>query len=247
MTTTAAPAKLPTHVAFIMDGNGRWAQKRGLSRLKGHAEGVETVRRMTEALSDMGVKYGTFYAFSTENWQRPFEEVSGLFNLMRTYFRRELKDIVAKGIRVRFIGDRTPGKLADDIIDLMTEVEQASAHNTKFTMTFAINYSGRDELRRAAQTLAEQAAAGTLSPTDITPETISSMLDTAGMPDPDLIIRTSGEQRLSNFLLWQLAYAEMYFTQTAWPDFTVENLREALASFGNRERRFGGLPATHVA
>lgn len=237
MTQPETPAAPPAHVAFIMDGNGRWAQKRGFARLKGHAQGVETVRTICEESINAGVQYVTFYAFSTENWKRPLEEVSGLFDLMRSYFRKELGDIIKKGLRIRFIGDRSPtGRLPKDILDIMTEVESKTAHNTKLNATFAVNYSGRDELARAAQTLANEGQ-------DITPHNLSSVLDTNALPDPDLVIRTSGEQRLSNFMLWQMAYAELYFTDVSWPDFTPQHYQQALASFGSRQRRFGALAA----
>lgn len=232
---------LPTHVAFIMDGNGRWAQKRGLGRLLGHKAGVETVRRTCEELTSLGIEYVTFYAFSTENWKRPWEEVSGLFTLMRSYFKSELESITEKGLRIRFIGDRGEGtKLPQDILDLMNEVEAKTAHNTKLNATFAINYSGRDELLRAARQLAAEG-------TEITTETFNSALDTHGLPDPDFVIRTSGEQRISNFLLWQIAYAELYFSDVAWPDFTATHLQAAMASYTTRQRRFGALPQTTAA
>lgn len=233
----------PKHVAFIMDGNGRWATRRGLSRLKGHAEGIEAVKRVCEELSKLEVPYATFYAFSTENWKRPWDEVSGLFGLMRTFFSKEIDTIVAKGMRVRFIGDRTAeGKLPADILELMTEVETKTAHNSKLTATFAVNYSGRDEILRAVRALAEGAARGQLAPAEITAETLASALDTHGLPEPDLIVRTSGEQRVSNFLLWQLAYAELYFSDVSWPEFQTTHLQAALNSFAMRQRRFGALP-----
>ncbi|HEX2858891.1 MAG TPA: polyprenyl diphosphate synthase [Alphaproteobacteria bacterium] len=228
--------KLPQHVAFIMDGNGRWAQARGENRLKGHGEGVETLRRVIEELIEVGVPNATFYAFSTENWGRPSLEVKGLFNLMRLYFRKELASIIKKGMRVRFIGDRSDARLDADIRSLMEEVEAKTAHNTKITTVFAINYGGRDEILRTAQKLAEQGKAPTA-------ENFAAALDTAGLPDPDLIIRTSGEQRISGFLLWQAAYAELYFSEVAWPDFGPTHLHAALSSFVLRERRFGGLTA----
>jgi undecaprenyl diphosphate synthase len=232
---------LPQHIAFIMDGNGRWAQRRGLGRLLGHKKGIDTVRTVCEECQHLGVPFVTFYAFSTENWKRPLEEVSGLFDLMRAYFKKELADIIRKGMRVRFIGDRSPtSQLPPDILDIMADVESQTAHNTKLTAVFAINYSGRDELIRAAQTLADEG-------TPITPETLSAALDTSGIPDPDLIIRTSGEQRISNFLLWQLAYAELYFSEVAWPDFTSTHLQAALSNFTNRQRRFGAVPTATAA
>ena len=236
---------LPTHVAFIMDGNGRWAQKRGLARLKGHSQGIETVRTVCEELSKLGVQYATFYAFSTENWKRPWEEVGGLFSLMRAYFKGEMKLIMEKNLRVRFIGDRSEtSKLPADIRTLMNDVEAQTGDNTGLTLTFAINYSGRDELLRAAAKMVKHSAA---TGEDVTPELMASVLDTAGMPDPDFIIRTSGEQRISNFLLWQLAYAELYFSDVAWPDFTATHLQAALSSYINRNRRFGALPQTSAA
>ncbi len=232
---------LPTHVAFIMDGNGRWAQKRGLARLKGHAQGAETVRAVCEELVSHGIPYATFYAFSTENWKRSWEEVGGLFSLMRTYFAREMETIMEKGIRIRFIGDRSAtSKLPEDILKLMTDVETRSAQNTKLTATFAINYSGRDELLRATRKLAE-------SGEEITAESFAAALDTDGLPEPDLIIRTSGEQRISNFLLWQLAYAELYFSDVAWPDFGATHLQAALSSYVSRQRRFGAVPVAAVS
>lgn len=235
------PSHLPQHIAFIMDGNGRWAQRRGLGRLLGHKQGIETVRRMCEECKNTGIPYVTFYAFSTENWKRPLEEVSGLFDLMRAYFNKELNDIIAKGMRVRFIGDRSPtSQLPPDILAIMADVEARTAHNTTITAVFAINYSGRDELLRATQTLAAQG-------TTITAENLTAALDTTGIPDPDLIIRTSGEQRISNFLLWQLAYAELYFSEVAWPDFTSTHLQAALSNFINRQRRFGAVPTATAA
>jgi undecaprenyl diphosphate synthase len=233
---------LPTHVAFIMDGNGRWAERQGKPRLEGHRQGVETVKKVCDWLLAAKIPYATFYAFSTENWKRPEEEVSGLFNLMRLYFRQEMKQLGKKNIRVRFIGDRRPGKLAKDIIDLMAEVEEMTGKNTALTVQFAINYSGHNEIVRAAQALAEQAVQGALAPTAITAEAVAAALDTAGVPDPDFVIRTSGEMRVSNFLLWQMAYSEFYFSDVAWPDFGATHLQAALSAFTGRQRRFGALP-----
>lgn len=229
--------KLPQHVAFIMDGNGRWAASRGLARLKGHAEGVETVRRVVEELANLGIPLATFYAFSTENWKRTAEEVDGLFGLMRRFFATEMKALADKKVRVRFIGNHTPksqgGMLADDIVDLMNQVTADTAKNDRITAVFAINYSGRDELVRAAQ----KVAAG-----EVKPEELEKALDTAGLPDPDLVIRTSGEQRISNYLLWQMAYAELFFTPVAWPEFNVGHLHDALEAYTTRDRRFGAAP-----
>lgn len=239
---STAPSHLPTHVAFIMDGNGRWAERQGKPRLEGHRQGVETVKRICDQMLALGIPNATFYAFSTENWKRPEEEVSGLFNLMRLYFRQEMKTLGKKNIRVKFIGDRRPGQLAQDIIDLMNEVEATTAKNTAMTVQFAINYSGRNEIERAAAKLAEQVEAGKLAPTEITSEAIAANLDTAGIPDPDMVIRTSGEMRISNFMLWQLAYAELYFSDVTWPDFGNTHLQAALSAFTTRQRRFGALP-----
>jgi undecaprenyl diphosphate synthase len=243
MSFKSSPAPhIPTHVAFIMDGNGRWAQKKGWARLKGHAAGIDAVKRTIEHLGAIGVPYATFYAFSTENWKRSAEEVNGLFTLMRTFFKQNMQEIGEKGLRIKFIGHKG-SPLAPDIVKLMEDIERETEHNTGLTAAFAINYSGRDELTRAMQNIATQAQSGTLAPGDISAETISGALDTHHMPDPDLVIRTSGEQRLSNFLLWQLAYAELYFCPIAWPDFGSTQLQAALSSFGARERRFGAVPA----
>lgn len=232
---------LPQHIAFIMDGNGRWAQRRGLGRLLGHKQGIETVRRTCEECKNIGIPFVTFYAFSTENWKRPLEEVSGLFDLMRSFFRKELNDIIAKGMRIRFIGDRSPAsQLPADILDIMDEVESKTAHNSELTAVFAINYSGRDELIRTVQKLIAQGNA-------ITVQGVSDALDTGGIPDPDLVIRTSGEQRISNFMLWQLAYAELYFSEVSWPEFNSTHLQAALSNYTNRQRRFGALPAVTAA
>jgi undecaprenyl diphosphate synthase len=228
--------KLPQHVAFIMDGNGRWASAQGWDRLKGHAEGIETVRRVIEELSEIGIPCATFFAFSTENWARPAPEVKGLFNLMRLYFKKELNDIIKKGMRVRFIGDRSDARLDGDVRALMEEVEEKTAHNTKITTVFAINYGGRDEILRAAQKLAAEGK-------EFTSENLDAALDTAGLPAPDLIIRTSGEQRTSGFLSWQAAYAELYFSEVSWPDFGHTHLHAALSSYVLRDRRFGHAPA----
>ncbi len=230
-------SSLPQHIAFIMDGNGRWASARGLTRLKGHAQGVATVRTVLEHLQTLGVPHATFYAFSTENWKRPMEEVTGLFQLMEEYFFKELETIIQKGLRVRFIGNRTDGRISPNILQIMADVEAKTAHCTALTATFAINYSGRDEILRAAQHLQN-------SGQPITEATFTTALDTSPTPDPDLVIRTSGEQRISNFLLWQMAYAELYFTPVAWPDFTADHLTEALSSFASRQRRFGALPTS---
>jgi undecaprenyl diphosphate synthase len=228
---------LPKHVAIIMDGNGRWATARGQDRLQGHAAGVEAVRRTCEAAITMGIPVLTFWAFSTKNWKRPAIEVNGIFNLMRVMFGKEVKKLVESGIRVRVIGNRDDGKLAPDVLKIFEEVEAATAHCDKLLAVFAINYSGRDELVRAAQKLVAQGGA-------VTEASLAAALDTAGVPDPDLVIRTSGELRLSDFLPWQIADAELYFTDTHWPDFGQAELEMAVASFAARERRFGGVGVT---
>lgn len=228
---------LPQHIGFIMDGNGRWATARGLPRLEGHRQGVEAVRRTCDALMELGVPYATFYAFSTENWKRPESEVGGLFNLMRRYFKQEMESLGRKGIRIRFIGNREDGRLSADIVELMRDVEAKTAEHEKLTVMFAINYSGRDELVRAAGKLAAEGGA-------VDEARLAAALDTAGVPDVDLMIRTSGEQRISNFMLWQIAYAELVFTPLAWPEFGAEALGEAVDAFMGRDRRFGGLPGT---
>lgn len=243
-----APSQHPRHVAFIMDGNGRWATRKGLGRLTGHSAGVETVKSVCKELVKLEIPFATFYAFSTENWKRSEAEVTGLFNLMRTFFRKEMNEVLEKGLRIRFIGDRSPtSRLEPEILALMEEVEAKTAHNTKLTATFAINYGGHDELTRAARLLAEQVAAGQLKPHEITEKTFENALDTAGIPPVDLLVRTSGEQRTSNYLPWQTAYAELYFTETAWPDFDINHLYAALAVFSSRSRRFGAAPAATAA
>jgi undecaprenyl diphosphate synthase len=228
----------PQHIAFIMDGNGRWAKSRGLPRLEGHRRGVETVRTMCGEALKLGIPYLTFYAFSTENWQRPMEEVSGLFELMYQYFKREMDKLNAKGIRVQFIGDHSAaGKLPEKIRNLIQDVEDKTAKNTNLTAVFAVNYSGQDELVRATRCML---AAG-LKAQEVDSTVMESYLDTRGIPVPDLLIRTSGEQRLSNFMLWQLAYSEFYFTEIHWPAFDEAVLQTALTAYASRNRRFGGL------
>ncbi len=236
------PAKSqPRHIAFIMDGNGRWATHRGRPRLEGHRQGIEALKRVCDWLIANQIPYATFYAFSTENWARPQDEVSGLFNLMRLYFKQEMATLHKKGVKVKFIGNRTPAKLDADIIQLMVDVEAQTANNTALTALFAINYSGRDELVRATQAIAHQIQDATLQPEAITPDVLASHLDTAGLPDPDMMVRTSGELRLSNFMLWQMAYAEFYFGDVLWPDVTDAHLNAALDAYMGRDRRFGGL------
>lgn len=230
----------PNHVAIIMDGNGRWAQQRGRPRLFGHHAGAKRVHEMVEACPDIGVKYLTIFAFSTENWKRTQTEVTGLMKLFRHYIEKEAKALFAEGVRVRFIGDRM--KLDPKLISLMDNLEEFTSNNDKVHLTVALNYGGRDEVTRAAQLVAVEVAEGRLQPCDVDAEKLSTFLDTRFLPDPDLVIRTSGEGRISNFLLWQSAYAEYEFIDTLWPDFTAKELGEIVANFGGRARRYGGAP-----
>ncbi len=229
----------PDHVAIIMDGNGRWATQRGRPRLFGHHAGARRVREMVEACPDLGVKYLTIFAFSTENWKRTQSEVAGLMKLFRRYIERETKALFKDGVRVRFIGDRQ--KLDDKLVSLMDNLELYTSGNDKVHLTIALNYGGRDEVTRAAQRLAFEVEQGRLSHKDVDAETLAKFLDTRFLPDPDLVIRTSGEARISNFLLWQSAYAEYEFVDTLWPDFTAEEFGKILSNYGNRERRFGAV------
>ncbi len=229
----------PQHVAIIMDGNGRWATSRGWPRLVGHRKGAERVKQIVRAAPDLGVRWLTIYAFSTENWKRSTEEVLGLMGLFSRYIEREADRLSAEGVRMRFIGDRS--RLDQRLQDLMAGIEARTAGNTRLNLTVAINYGGRDEIIRAARALAAAAADGRLDPDTVSDATISGALDTADIPDPDLVIRTSGETRVSNFLLWQAAYAEYEFTPTLWPDFSPAELAAILARFGGRDRRFGGV------
>lgn len=236
-TPTPATPAVPRHVAIIMDGNGRWAKARGRDRSEGHVEGVHTVRRITEAASEAGVEYLTLYAFSTENWQRPAAEVEALMQLIGIAIERETPDLIRNNVRLTLIGDleRMP---AEAISRLRGSVE-ATSRCTGLTLCLALSYSSRWEITRAARLLAAEAAAGTLDPAEIDDAAIAAHLTTAAMPDPDLLIRTGGDHRISNFLLWQIAYAELYFTDTYWPDFSKDDFRRALGSFAGRERRFG--------
>ncbi len=236
----AVPAG-PRHVAIIMDGNGRWAQARGRPRLFGHHAGARRVREVVEACPDLGVKYLTIFAFSTENWKRTQVEVAGLMSLFRRYITKEMRALKERGVRVRFIGDRV--RLDPKLIDLMNQLEQETAHNDLVHLTIAINYGGRDEVARATRRLAQDVADGRLRPEDVDEETLPRYLDTCVLPDPDLVIRTSGEARISNFLLWQSAYAEYEFVDTLWPDFTAEELARLCRNYGARERRFGAVKA----
>jgi undecaprenyl diphosphate synthase len=236
----AAPSG-PRHVAIIMDGNGRWAEMRNRPRLMGHHAGAKRVREIVEACPDLGVKYVTIFAFSTENWKRTQTEVAGLMSLFRLYIQREAQDLYRRGVRVRFIGDRI--KLEPKLVQLMDDLELLTSGNDRVHLTIALNYGGRDEVTRAARRLAYEIEMGRLSHKDVDAETLARFLDTHVLPDPDLVIRTSGEQRLSDFLLWECAYAELYFTELHWPDFGVQDLARALAVYRGRERRFGTVPA----
>jgi undecaprenyl diphosphate synthase len=227
----------PTHIAVIMDGNGRWAAARRLPRVMGHRRGVEAVRTVVEACNDLGIRYLTLYAFSSENWKRPPTEVDDLMWLLRRYLRQEAERLDAKGVRVRMIGNRAA--LAPDIVSLMDEIEGRTRANTGLTLILAVNYGGQDEIVAAARALAEDVRAGRLDPAEITKDHFAAQLTTRDLPDPDLVIRTSGEQRLSNFLLWQTAYAELLFVDVLWPDFSRATLEDAIAVFHRRDRRFG--------
>jgi undecaprenyl diphosphate synthase len=229
----------PEHVAIIMDGNGRWAQARGRPRLFGHHAGAKRVREVVEACDGLGVKYLTIFAFSTENWKRTQVEVAGLMNLFRRYISKEMRALHAEGVRVRFIGDRV--RLDAKLITLMDDLEVLTQENTGVNLTIALNYGSRDEVARATKRLAEDVAAGRLKPEDVDEETLPRYLDTRVLPDPDLVIRTSGEARISNFLLWQSAYAEYEFIDTLWPDFTAAELERLCRSYGQRDRRFGAV------
>jgi undecaprenyl diphosphate synthase len=229
------------HVAIIMDGNGRWATNRGWPRLVGHRKGADRVREIVAASPDLGIRWLTVYAFSTENWKRSTEEVLGLMSIFARYIQREADRLAAEGVRMRFIGDRTI--LDPKLQDLMAGIEERTRGLNRLNLTVAINYGGRNELLRAARRLAAQAAAGDLEPGLIDEATIEAALDTHDLPDPDLVIRTSGETRISNYLLWQSAYAEYEFTPTLWPDFTATELAEILERFRGRDRRFGAAGA----
>ena len=235
------PAEPPVHVAIIMDGNGRWAKARGLPRTAGHKKGVEAVRRTVEAARELGIGYLTIFSFSSENWRRPEEEVSDLMGLLRFYLRSEIAELHKAGIRLRVIGERA--RLSADIVRLIENAEELTAANTTMTLVVALSYGSRQEIVLAARRLAEDVKAGLIDPSAIDESAVSARLFTIDIPDPDLIVRTSGEQRLSNFLLWQSAYAEFVFTDTLWPDFTKRDLEAAIEEFHRRERRFGATTA----
>lgn len=230
---------LPQHVAIIMDGNGRWAASRSLPRAVGHERGVEALRKTVEAAQHMGLTHMTVFSFSTENWRRPVSEVNALFALLKAYVRRDLDRLDREGVRIRVLGRRAG--LPRDIQELVVKAETRTRNNSKFNLCIAFNYGGREEIVRAAQAMAVDIASGKRAAGEVTEQVLAEYLDTAGLPDPDLVIRTSGECRLSNFLIWQSAYAELVFMDVLWPDFNGERLREAIAEYQHRERRFGGL------
>jgi undecaprenyl diphosphate synthase len=238
------PARMPRHVAIIMDGNGRWARNRLLPREAGHVKGISAVRKVVRAARALNLQYLTLYAFSTENWRRPESEVRHLMGLFRRYCRADIEKLHSHNVRVRFIGARTG--IAPDIAELIEGAETLTANNTALNLAFAFNYGSREELADAARGLARAAARGELDPESITAQVLNSAMQSAGIPDADLVIRSGGERRLSNFLLWQAAYAELVFTDKLWPDFGAADLEAALAEFARRERRFGGVPA-HAA
>jgi undecaprenyl diphosphate synthase len=231
-------ASQPQHVAIIMDGNGRWATKHGLPRAVGHRNGVEAVRRTVKAATELGIPYLTLYSFSSENWSRPLDEIDDLMGLMKRFIRRDLAELHHNGVKILVIGERT--KVDPELMALIDEAVELTRDNEAITLVIAFNYGARGEIAKAARNLAEQVLAGTMKPEDITVDSIGASLDTAGIPDPDLLVRTSGEQRISNFLLWQCAYTEFVFLDAYWPDFGRELLEEAIARFRARDRRFGG-------
>lgn len=233
--------KIPNHVAIILDGNGRWARSKGMPRNYGHVQGAKTVEVICEEAYRMGIQYLTVYAFSTENWNRPHDEVDALMGLLRNYMKTCLKTAAKNNMCVRIIGEKR--RLDPDIRKRMEQLEEATKNNTGLHFQIAINYGGRDEIVRAVRRLAEDVAGGRLSADEITEEKISDTLDTCGLPEPDLLIRTCNEQRISNFLLWQLAYTELYFTPVAWPDFSKEELEKAVMAYNKRDRRYGLVEA----
>ena len=231
--------KIPQHIAIILDGNGRWAKAKGMPRNYGHTAGARNVETVCQAAHDLGVKYVTMYAFSTENWNRPEGEVEALMKLLESYLKNCIKTADKNNMRVRVIGDTT--RLSERFQERIRELEAASAKNDGLNLQIAINYGSRDEMTRAMRRMSEDVAAGKRKPEEITESVFEEYLDTAGIPDPDLLIRTSGVLRLSNFLLWQLAYSEFYFTDVPWPDFHKEELERAIEAYNKRDRRFGGL------
>lgn len=247
MSPTAASGgpHVPRHVAIIMDGNGRWAAERGLPRTLGHRSGVEAVRRTVRAARELGIEFLTIFSFSSENWSRPPDEVSDLMGLMKRFIRRDLAELHQNNVRILVVGERD--RVEADMMALIDEARELTKANTGLSLVIAFNYGARQEIANAARRLAREVAAGRISAEAITPETLCKALDTSGIPDPDVLIRTSGEMRLSNFLLWQAAYAELVFLDTYWPDFGKEHLEQALAEFRARDRRFGGISRRSTA
>ena len=231
--------QIPNHVAIILDGNGRWAKQHGMPRNYGHVQGAKTVEEMCEITYNMGIRYFTVYAFSTENWNRPEEEVNALMKLLRNYMVNCKKRANKNNMCVRVLGDKT--RLDTDIQEKIADLEEATKYNTGLHFQIAINYGGRDEMTRAMKKIAKEVEEGKLIPGEITEQVVEEHLDTQGIPDPDLLIRTCGEQRISNFLLWQNAYTEFYFTEVAWPDFSKEELEKAIAAYNQRDRKFGKI------
>ena len=236
------PLKPPTHIAIVLDGNGRWAAKRGMPRTMGHSAGAETFRTIGAYCRDIGVKYLTCYAFSTENWSRPREEVDTIWNLLRKYLLESLGRMEQDRVKIRIMGDRTA--MPEDVKDLLRQIDEKSAHIDGITLCICLNYGGRQEILHAARELAAECERGERKAEDLTMADISAHIYSAGIPDPDLIIRPSGEYRLSNFLLWQCAYAEFYFTKKLWPDFTPEDIDAAIEEYSHRDRRYGGVKTT---
>ena len=241
MSAAATPRPVPRHIAIIMDGNGRWAQARGLPRIAGHRSGAEAARRAVTAAAELGVPYLTLFGFSSENWKRSSEEIQDLMGLLRHYLRAEVAELHRKGARLKVIGDL--GRLAPDILRLIEHAEEVTRGNTRITVTMALSYGGRAEIVAAVRAIAEKAASGSLAAELVDEECLSRHLFTAELPDPDLLIRTSGEQRISNFLLWQCAYSELVFLKTLWPDFSKRDLELAIDEFCGRERRYGASVA----
>jgi len=240
-TWQSASVPMPRHIAIIMDGNGRWAEQRGLPRSVGHRMGVEAVRRTVRAAIELGVQYLTIYSFSSENWSRPASEIDDLMGLMKRFIRRDLAELHQNGVSIRVIGERSG--VDAELLQLIDDAVALTSDNRALNLVIAFNYGSRAEIAKAARRLAEQALAGTLAPQDITPELLNEALDTQGVPDPDLLIRTSGELRLSNFLLWQAAYTEFVFLDAYWPEFGRELLERAVDEYRKRDRRFGGVVA----
>jgi len=241
MSAAATPRPVPRHIAIIMDGNGRWAEARGLPRIAGHRSGAEAARRAVTAAAELGVPYLTLFGFSSENWKRSSEEIQDLMGLLRHYLRAEVAELHRKGARLKVIGDL--GRLAPDILSLIEHAEEVTRDNTRITVTMALSYGGRAEIVAAVRAIAEKAASGSLAAELVDEECLSRHLFTAELPDPDLLIRTSGEQRISNFLLWQSAYSELVFLKTLWPDFSKRDLELAIDEFCGRERRYGASVA----